>query len=791
MGSIHLKHGLRAAFAAGVVWTLGSAIGCGSTPAATSDNGNGSGTGTGTDTTTTTETGGKGGSGTTTTTTTGKGGAGGQPEACPGSKLCNGKCVDVSLDPKNCGDCGATCKDGEVCSAGKCGLGCGAGTVQCGDKCTDTKVDPANCGACGKACGEGQVCSAGICAVECFGGTTKCPGQNGDTCVDTQSDHENCGACGTACGADEVCTGGKCGSQCVGGTTSCGGKCVDTNLDPANCGGCGKACQPGEVCSAGKCGILCGGGTTQCGQACVNVAVDPANCGQCGNVCQNGQVCSAGQCALDCGGGTKACNGKCVDPNVDPANCGACGVACAAGQVCSQGACSGVCGGNLTKCGNVCTDTTADSANCGACGNACAAGSTCQAGKCVACDSNTTDCDGDGWKVADGDCCDKPGACGAQPALVNPGAIEVVGNGIDDNCNGLADLFDTADTLPCDTGLTSNSQNAVDYAKAIGVCRQTVEAPAALKDKSWGLIAANILHADGSAVTDFRGISIRSTFGSVSPAVLNGQAAMVISSGTAADATETNPGPNGGAPAGANVSNSQSPASGVDISVAKQYSVQDWYATANAPLKPANGLPDAPGCNTQDSKTANDSVMLRLRMRAPTNAKAFSFNSYFISAEYPEFVCTSYNDQLVALVDTPNGVPSPIKNPVDKNLMTFSQGGQLWPIGINIAHGTSLFAVCDSKASNPGCWDADVSALSCSKGSAQLKGTGFEAPNGQTCTIGGGTYWLTTAGNVIPGDIVELRIAVWDVGDSIYDSLALVDGFQWLANATLPGTGGQ
>jgi hypothetical protein len=42
---------------------------------------------------------------------------------------------------------------------------------------------------------------------------------------------------------------------------------------------------------------------------------------------------------------------------------------------------------------------------------------------------------------------------------------------------------------------------------------------------------------------------------------------------------------------------------------------------------------------------------------------------------------------------------------------------------------------------------------------------------------------------VIPGDIVELRIAIRDVGDSSYDSLAVLDGFQWLTDATLPGTG--
>ncbi len=81
-----------------------------------------------------------------------------------------------------------------------------------------------------------------------------------------------------------------------------------------------------------------------------------------------------------------------------------------------------------------------------------------------------------------------------------------------------------------------------------------------------------------------------------------------------------------------------------------------------------------------------------------------------------------------------------------------------------------------------------MSNLSCKLGAGGLAGTGFEKPNNASCIIGGGTFWLTTAGNIIPGDIVQLRIAIWDVTDHIFDSTALMDGFQWLANATLPGT---
>lgn len=610
----------------------------------------------------------------------------------------------------------------------------------------------------------------------------------GETCTVLSFDPANCGACGTVCGTGEVCSMGQCGASCLG-STLCNGKCADLQNDPANCGGCGTACQAGETCAAGMCQGTPGCTGQVCNGACVDTMNDPANCGACGTACAAGEVCSMGQCGVTCLGGSTKCGNLCVDTDTDPANCGGCGTACAGGQLCAAGMCVliGACNAPFTQCGATCTDTKTDANNCGMCGTKCAAGSQCVAGACTVCDSNTTDCDGDGWLVSEGDCCDKPGLCGAEPEKVNPGAIEVVGNGIDDNCNNKTDLFDLEDTVSCDDGLMSNSTVPGDYAKALGICRTTTENPPKAQ-RTWGLISAQLLRADGTALGDMRAVSIRQSFGSINPATLEGKSTIVMSSGIAADETQTNPGPNGGGN-GNNVSTSHMPSSSVTISGGGQYSVKDWFATPNLPLKPANGLPDSPGCNASNTATAQDSVMLVLRLRAPTNARAFSFNSYFASAEYPEFVCTSFNDQFIALVDTPTGVPAPTPNPVDKNLMTFTSGNQKWPIGINIAKGTNLFAVCESQAANPGCWDPDVSATSCGLGPAQLAGTGFEASGGG-CPIGGGTFWLTTAGNVIPGQIVEIRIALWDVGDSAFDSLAILDGFQWLSAATLPGTGG-
>lgn len=162
--------------------------------------------------------------------------------------------MDTKSDGSNCGACGTTCTNGQVCSNGACALNCAGGSTKCGTSCIDTSIDTQNCGACGNACAAGNSCVAGKCELQCSGGTTKCGGtaapspdagaSDGGTtaapyCTLLSLDDNNCGACGTKCGTGTRCGNGKC---CGYNQTACNGTCTDIVNNDKNCGGCGIQC---------------------------------------------------------------------------------------------------------------------------------------------------------------------------------------------------------------------------------------------------------------------------------------------------------------------------------------------------------------------------------------------------------------------------------------------------------------------------------------------------------------------------------------------------------------------
>jgi hypothetical protein len=344
---------------------------------------------------------------------------------------------------------------------------------------------------------------------------------------------------------------------------------------------------------------------------------------------------------------------------------------------------------------------------------------------------------------------------------VNPGAFDAPGNMFDDDCNGVAD--DTL--LLCDQGLNSNSTDAMDFAKAIDICQT-----ATTTDKRWGVIDAKVSLADGTGVPDKEGYSIRPRFGSgVLPQ--GGVNLAIISSGGAAAKGDVNPG-------------YHDFVSYVHTGTNTSGYPADFYA-ANG-----NMIPNAPGCAAPSGTNANDPVMLTFRVRVPSNAKSFKLYTNFYSAEFPEWTCSSFNDFFVVLLDsTYMGDPA---NPMDKNLAFYQAPGSMTkvPVGVNLGHGnTGLFTQCVN--GNTGCSGVAGTISTCT-GTNLLAGTGFDDPNGGSCDAnaleGGATGWLETRGNVVGGEIITLRIAIWDTSDWSWDSLAVVDGFQWSTEVAQPGT---
>lgn len=466
-----------------------------------------------------------------------------------------------------------------------------------------------------------------------------------------------------------------------------------------------------------------------------DLQTDIQNCGHCGNACAAGETCQLGSCTSECEPGATL---DCYDgpPNSD-------GVGpCHGGQrICQPSGTWGQCSGQVLPSQEVCANGIDEN--------------------CSGTVDEDQDADGDGFTTCQGDCCDS-GECG-QPELVNPGAFDAIGNELDDDCDGQIDNPQTA----CDIGLPSSPTDMIDYARAMDLCPVVTE-----ESRHWGVISAALTLASGTGAPGAGSHSIRPMFGSgLLPQ--SGLAFALFSSGTAASPGQTNP-------------------SHVNFTASQNWNTSspfpaDWLAAH------AGVLPNSPGCPAVAAGTAaQDPVMLTLRVRAPSNAKSFSFATNFYSAEFPEWVCSPYNDFFVVLLDSAwSGTPA---NPADKNLAFYRHPTSMavYPVGVNLGHGnTGLFTQCLNGGTGcaPGSTPGTISTCS---GIGQLAGTGFDQSAPFDCEAGsvegGATGWLQTSGNVVGGEIFTLRIAIWDTSDHVFDSLVVIDNFQWSVDASDPGT---
>jgi len=346
------------------------------------------------------------------------------------------------------------------------------------------------------------------------------------------------------------------------------------------------------------------------------------------------------------------------------------------------------------------------------------------------------DQDGDGWTTCDGDCCDSPAGC-PDPAHVNPGALEIVGNGVDDDCDP-----STSDTSPapgCSTLQSFTGVTPLAVAQAMEIC-QTTSADAPLPQRKWGLISVEFVLADGTAPTaaqlsDMQNYqaAILTAYGTGGVVPTAGATMAGISNGRMRD--ENDPGfvnPNGGTTFTSAV---QPPAV--------------YTAAHGGALQP--GACGASTCPVGSG--ANDSINVRLTLRVPTNMRSLAYDFRFFSAEYQSYQCTAFNDYYLALLTSgAAGIPADHDISFDA-------------LGHAVSVNNGFFQVCGGNGKNCG---------TCPYGTGALAGTGMELAN-----TGGGTPWLTSEAPVAPGETIQLEFTIFDVSDHILDSVALLDHFRW------------
>lgn len=602
------------------------------------------------------------------------------------------QCEDRSCSACGGDSCHETYADGVLCRED---LGCGNGTHECGPgaaQCCDYSCPPAAHPEFDHL--EGTVCQR----------------RNCDLCTNNGPEHE-CLATSpqVVCRKDLGCPAGS--YECPDSPAAC---CKKSCAPPPIAGydvlawdeRLGDACEYHgcDLCGADEClgptadsgckrDYGCGGGTYECGpdglQCCDAICPPP---GSPSHNFKVGTTCEARDCSA-CGA-DEICLG--TSPNIQ---------CCSGGQGCVAKVCQEDASCCNTRWSHGCVEIAKDVCDIDCIGLGPAA-------TCAICYKDDKDHDGDGYSYADGDCMD----CVAEPGLttdfINPGAFEVPGNGIDDNCNGEID-----EEPVCDTGLAMASANPFDYAKAMGLCE--IQPPPG----RWGVTEAKIVRSDASSAPHSSGYGVLPNFGPNLPPQ-QGNNIAVFSSGTARRRGD---------------SGFSQPKTGRDFNTRSPY---------------PQGYPrNTAGCPTPGG-TANDSSGLWMKIRVPTNAKSFSYNFNFYSAEYKEWVCSAFNDSFVALLTSSH--PDNLLNAGAPHYKNISFDGNNSPINVN----NNFFQVTNQTV---------------------LAGSGFDGTGCYSGFCGASTGWLKSDAPVVPGEEITVHFSIWDTSDHIYDSTVLLDNWLWSA----------
>jgi hypothetical protein len=329
----------------------------------------------------------------------------------------------------------------------------------------------------------------------------------------------------------------------------------------------------------------------------------------------------------------------------------------------------------------------------------------------------------------------------------SPGNYDIPGNNCDDDGDGQVD-----NTPVCDSGLKVDSTDAGDFAKALGLC-QTATDP---KDVKWGVISAKYTNGyQGKNPVYGVQHGILPKFGGTWTA-REGQSLGVLSSGYAREYDS------------------------LDSYDFFRFG-QDIQGGENIPNGAPPGYPRAAaGCD--NGIYVKDPIGVELTIKVPDNAQGIQFDFNFASGEWPEYVCTLFNDAFVAWLTSS-------KFPGQGGDLNISYDAHNNPVSVNNA----FFQVCaPDTGANVSCIGGKPHTVSCPLGAEKLKGTGFYDPgvgcDSQQSSGGGATDWLTSQAPVKPGEVMKIQFIIWDTQDPVKDSSVLLDHWVWQPTPTTTGT---
>lgn len=187
--------------------------------------------------------------------------------------------------------------------------------------------------------------------------------------------------------------------------------------------------------------------------------------------------------------------------------------------------------------------------------------------------------------------------------------------------------------------------------------------------------------------------------------------------------------------------------------------------------------PAPDGSNSDDNVFSNvkDLASMKLALTKPGNVRGFAFDFMFMSAEFPEFICQTYNDTFYAIIETTSvngGNAQNITFDRNNNEVTvnnaFFEPSNDWSTSLTQSpYGSYASGICGTS------WDGTCAIPEYCDDD--------EAIN----TIGSGTGWLTTSvplGNIDHN--FTLSFSVHDEGDGVFDSAALISNFRWVLEPT-------